>query len=109
MESFLGFSKVNCIAPLQGLGIMIMEGRHSEAGSGVFVSDIQPGSCSDEAGLHRGDMILCVNGEDFVGINYDTAASILKTSNGRIKLIVANPNPVPVKGWASHQSSLANL
>ena len=72
--------------------------RHSEAGSGVFVSDIQPGSCSDEAGLHRGDMILCVNGEDFVGINYDTAASILKNSAGLIKLIVANPNPVPVKG-----------
>ena len=64
----------------------------------MFVSDIQPGSCSDEAGLHRGDMILCVNGEDFVGINYDTAASILKNSAGLIKLIVANPNPVPVKG-----------
>ena len=32
-------------------------------------------------------MILCVNGEDFVGINYDTAASILKTSTGLIKVM----------------------
>ena len=70
----------------------------------MFVSDIQPGSCSDEAGLHRGDMILCVNGEDFVGINYDTAASILKNSAGLIKLIVANPNPVPVKGGTDNSS-----
>ncbi len=91
----------------QGLGIMIMEGRHSEAGSGVFVSDIQPGSCSDEAGLQRGDMILCVNGEDFVGVNYETAASVLKNAVGMIKLIVANPNPMPVKVTQAPPPALA--
>ncbi len=74
-----------------GLGIMIIEGKHPEAGTGVFVSDLQAGSCADLAGLKRGDMILAVNGEDFVGVNYDTAASVLKTSEGTIKMIVANP------------------
>ncbi len=75
----------------QGLGIMIIEGKHPEAGTGVFVSDLQAGSCADDAGLRRGDMILAVNGEDFVGANYDTAAGVLKNSDGQIRLIVANP------------------
>jgi hypothetical protein len=55
------------------------------------VSDLQPGSCSDVAGLQRGDMILAVNGEDFVGINYDTAAKVLKSVEGQIKMVVSNP------------------
>ena len=50
-----------------GWGIMILEGKHSVAGTGVFVSDMQPGSCAEKAGLMRGDMILAVNGNDFVG------------------------------------------
>lgn len=79
----------------QGLGIKIIEGKHADAGSGVFVSDLQPGSCAHEAGLMRGDMILSVNGEDFVGVNYDTAATILKNSEDIIKMIVTNPLPQP--------------
>ena len=71
---------------------MILEGKHSIAGTGVFVSDLQPGSCAEQAGLLRGDMILAVNGEDFVGVNYDTAARILKTLDGTITMIVANAN-----------------
>jgi C-terminal processing protease CtpA/Prc len=64
---------------------MIVEGKHAEAGSGVFVSDLQPGSCAQQAGLQRGDMILCVNGEDFIGVNYETAAKVLKNSEGTIR------------------------
>ena len=75
-----------------GWGIMILEGKHSIAGTGVFVSDLQTGSCAEQAGLLRGDMILAVNGEDFVGVNYDTAARILKTLDGTIAMIVANAN-----------------
>ena len=75
-----------------GWGIMILEGKHSIAGTGVFVSDLQTGSCAEKAGLLRGDMILAVNGEDFVGVNYDTAARILKTLDGVISMIVANAN-----------------
>ena len=65
-----------------GWGIMILEGKHSVAGTGVFVSDMQSGSCAEKAGLMRGDMILAVNGNDFVGVNYETAAKILKTLEG---------------------------
>lgn len=74
---------------------MIIEGKHSEAGTGVFVSDLQPGSCAEAAGLVRGDMILSVNGEDFVGVSYSTAARVLKNAEGTVKMIVANPNANP--------------
>ncbi len=78
-----------------GLGIMIIEGKHPEAGTGVFISDLQEGSVADRAGLLVGDMILAVNGEDFVGASYETAAKVLKQTDGEIKMIVANPNLLP--------------
>lgn len=31
-----------------GLGIMIIEGKHSEVGQGIFVSDIQVGSAAEQ-------------------------------------------------------------
>merc|ERR1719219_568362 len=70
---------------------MIIEGRHADIGTGVYINDIQAGSCSDEAGLAKGDLILAVNGEDFVGVSYSTAAKVLKNAQGTVKLIVANP------------------
>ena len=75
-----------------GLGIMIIEGKHQEAGTGVFISDLRAGSEADRAGLLLGDMILAVNNEDFVGASYETAAKVLRKSEGEIKVIVANPN-----------------
>jgi len=51
---------------------MIIEGKHSELGRGVFVSDIQEGSPAELAGLSVGDMILCVNQLDLIGADYDT-------------------------------------
>ena len=75
-----------------GLGIMIIEGKHQEAGTGVFISDLKEGSEADKAGLLVGDMILAVNNEDFVGASYETAAKVLRKAEGEIKIIVANPN-----------------
>jgi len=80
-----------------GLGIMIIEGKHQEAGTGVFISDLKEGSEADKAGLLVGDMILAVNNEDFVGASYETAANVLRKTEGEIKIIVANPN-LPEKG-----------
>ena len=51
---------------------MIIEGKHSELGRGVFVSDIQEGSPAECAGLNVGDMILCVNQTDLIGAEYET-------------------------------------
>lgn len=76
----------------QGFGIMIIEGKHADAGQGIFISDIQPGSAAESAGLTVGDMILSVNEEDLIGADYDTAASILKKAEGVIRLLVCNPN-----------------
>ena len=58
----------------------------------LYISDLQPGSCAEAAGLLRGDMILAVNGEDFVGVSYATAARVLKNADGTVRMIVANPN-----------------
>ena len=46
-----------------GLGIMIIEGKHQEAGTRVFISDLNEGSEADKVGLLVGDMILAVNNE----------------------------------------------
>lgn len=47
-----------------GLGIMIMEGKHAELGRGIFVSDIQPFSVAEQAGLLVGDLILAVSNSE---------------------------------------------
>ncbi|XP_031620030.1 inactivation-no-after-potential D protein isoform X2 [Contarinia nasturtii] len=74
------------------LGIMIIEGKHSELGQGIFISDIQDGSNADKAGLLIGEMILAVNKDLLVDCNYDSAASLLKRAEGIVTLIVCNPN-----------------
>uniref|UniRef100_A0A8D8VYM0 Multiple PDZ domain protein n=1 Tax=Cacopsylla melanoneura TaxID=428564 RepID=A0A8D8VYM0_9HEMI len=76
----------------QGLGIMIIEGKHAEVGKGIFISDIQEGSAAEQAGLIVGDMILAVNKDAILGNSYDSAASILKKSEGIVTLVVCNPN-----------------
>lgn len=94
-QKYKGLREIIVEKGSQGWGIMIIEGKHAEAGTGVFVSDLQPGSCAEAAGLLRGDMILAVNGEDFVGVSYATAARILKNAEGTVRMIVANPNVAP--------------
>ncbi|XP_076348099.1 inactivation-no-after-potential D protein-like [Tachypleus tridentatus] len=75
-----------------GLGIMIIEGKHAEAGQGIFVSDIQEGSPAYQAGLTVGDMILSVNDTKLVGTDYETATWILKQVKGNVQLVVSHPN-----------------
>ena len=96
-KKYKGLRQVTLLKADTGLGIMIIEGKHPEAGTGVFISDLQDGSVADSAGLLVGDMILAVNSEDFVGASYETAAKVLKKIDGEIKIIVANPNLPDVK------------
>nr|CAD7568435.1 unnamed protein product [Timema californicum] len=76
----------------QGLGIMIIEGKHAEVGQGIFISDIQEGSAAEQAGLVVGDMILAVNKDSLLSSDYDSAASLLKKTEGLVTLVVCNPN-----------------
>ena len=91
-RKYKGLRQVVLLKGDTGLGIMIVEGKHQESGTGVFISDLQEGSVADKAGLQVGDMILAVNNEDFVGASYETAAKVLKKTEGEIKMIVCNPN-----------------
>ncbi|VVC95750.1 inactivation-no-after-potential D protein isoform X2 [Leptidea sinapis] len=75
-----------------GLGIMIIEGRHTEAGRGIFVSDLQEGSAAEQAGLNIGDMILAVNRDSLLSCTYDAAAAKLKQTEGVVTLTVCSPN-----------------
>ncbi|KAG5682820.1 hypothetical protein PVAND_012144 [Polypedilum vanderplanki] len=94
-DAFATFKNVRHVTIKKGnqsLGIMIIEGKHAEVGQGIFVSDIQEGSNAEKAGLSIGDMILAVNKDSLLGCNYETAASMLKKTEGIVVLTVCNPN-----------------
>ncbi|KAL1129913.1 hypothetical protein AAG570_012857 [Ranatra chinensis] len=91
-SSFKGVRTVTIKKSGQGLGIMIIEGKHAEVGQGIFISDIQDGSAAQQAGLIVGDMILSVNKDTLLGASYDSAASLLKKTEGVVTLVVCNPN-----------------
>ncbi|KAJ6643961.1 Inactivation-no-after-potential D protein [Pseudolycoriella hygida] len=74
------------------LGIMIIEGKHSEVGQGIFISDIQENSNAEVAGVKIGEMILAVNKDLLIDCNYDAAAALLKRAEGIVTLILCNPN-----------------
>jgi len=45
--------------------------------SGIFVTDVEPGSPADAAGLTKGDIIIKVNEMQFnAGVSHDTAAAV---------------------------------
>ncbi|XP_063700401.1 inactivation-no-after-potential D protein isoform X2 [Culicoides brevitarsis] len=94
-DIFASFKNVHTVTVKKGnqsLGIMIIEGKHAEVGQGIFISDIQEGSNAEKAGLNIGDMILAVNKDSLLGCNYETAASMLKKTEGLVTLTVCNPN-----------------
>ncbi|CAH2058322.1 unnamed protein product, partial [Iphiclides podalirius] len=94
-DRFAGYKGVRDITIKKGpsgLGIMIIEGRHTEAGRGIFVSDLQEGSAAEQAGLQIGDMILAVNRDSLLSCSYDAAAAKLKNTEGVVILTVCSPN-----------------
>ena len=44
-----------------------------------------------QSGLKVGDMILAINTETFIGINYDEAVAIIKSLGGKVKMLVTSP------------------
>lgn len=63
----------------EGLGIMIVEGRHNDLGKGIFISGIQSNSPAEQSGLAIGDMILCVDQTDLVRADYETVSTVNET------------------------------
>ncbi|XP_065340777.1 multiple PDZ domain protein-like isoform X6 [Cloeon dipterum] len=88
----------------QGLGIMIIEGKHAEVGQGIFISDLQEGSAAEQGGITVGDMILQVNKDTLVGYNYDSAAALLKRTEGVVTLVVCSPNKKETKPGSKSSS-----
>ncbi|CAB3237771.1 unnamed protein product [Arctia plantaginis] len=100
-ERFAGYKGVRDITVKKGpsgLGIMIIEGRHTEAGRGIFVSDLQEGSAAEQGGLQIGDMLLAVNRDSLLNCSYDAAAAKLKQTEGVVILTVCTPNLKDDKG-----------
>jgi len=62
--------------------------------SGTAASKGFAPSLSRKAGLIVGDMILAVNKDTLLGSDYDSAASLLKKTEGMVSLVVCNPNKV---------------
>lgn len=57
---------------------MIIEGKHSDVGQGIFISDIQENSNAENAGVKIGEMILAVNKDLLIDTNYDTVSVNIK-------------------------------
>ncbi|EEB18543.1 Inactivation-no-after-potential D protein, putative [Pediculus humanus corporis] len=102
---FKGVKTITIKKGNQNLGIMIIEGKHAEVGQGIFISDIQEGSSAEQAGLTVGDMILAVNKDTLLGTNYDSAATLLKKTEGLVTLVICNPN----KGREEEKTVMGSL
>ncbi|XP_021361837.1 multiple PDZ domain protein-like [Mizuhopecten yessoensis] len=72
--------------PGRGLGLSIV-GKRNDVG--VYISDIVKGGVAEADGrLMQGDQILAVNGEDMRNATQEYAATVLKTTMGKINLSV---------------------
>ncbi|KAK0393424.1 hypothetical protein QR680_000206 [Steinernema hermaphroditum] len=70
----------------QGLGFNVMGGR--EQNSPIYISRIIPGGVADrEASLKRGDQLLAVNGVNVERESHEKAVELLKSAQGRVKLV----------------------
>lgn len=70
---------------------MIIEGKHKEIGSGIFISDIQEDSGAQQAGLIVGDVILAVNKDVLVKTNYDFVRIVVEYESVTKALILTGP------------------
>ena len=76
----------------EALGFSIRGGREHELG--IFVSNVDPFSLAEQAGLKAGDQILAVNGYSFESITHQSAVLILR-SHEQLQISVAAVGHVP--------------
>lgn len=59
-------------------GLTIKGGK--EYGLGIFVSSVDKGSLSEQSGLKAGDLIMTLNGHDFLNLTHDHAAFLIRNT-----------------------------
>lgn len=92
-ESYNIFDITLMKKPNRGLGLSIVERRGK---GGVFISDIVKGGVADNNGhLSPGDRLLRVNGKDLRDANQEDAATLLKTSMGKVTLTLGRLKSSP--------------
>ncbi len=74
------------------LGFSIRGGK--EMGLGIYVSEVDPGSPSDEAGLRIGDQIIEINGIDFEWLSHSSAVLVFKAFS-ELKMLTYNSGRLP--------------
>ncbi|CAP39422.1 Protein CBG23021 [Caenorhabditis briggsae] len=63
--------------------------------AGVYITNVEPGSPAETAGLRKHDKILQVNGADFTMMTHDRAVKFIKQSNV-LHMLVARADLPPV-------------
>ena len=74
------------------LGFSIRGGK--EMGLGIYVSEVDPGSLSDEAGLRVGDQIIEVNGINFEWLSHSSAVKVFKAFT-ELEMVTYNSGRLP--------------
>ncbi|RXN27317.1 leucine-rich repeat-containing 1 [Labeo rohita] len=84
-----------------GLGICIAGGKGSlpykENDEGVFISRVSKGGPAEKAGVHVGDRVLEVNGQNMQEVSHHEAVSVLRNAGSCIKIKVLRERCVPVE------------
>ncbi|XP_016310821.1 protein scribble homolog [Sinocyclocheilus anshuiensis] len=84
-----------------GLGICIAGGKGSlpykENDEGIFISRVSKGGPAEKAGVHVGDRVLEVNGQDMQEVSHHEAFSVLRNAGSCIKMKVLRERYVPVE------------
>ncbi|XP_014672434.1 PREDICTED: discs large homolog 1-like protein [Priapulus caudatus] len=77
--------RVTLVRGQTGLGFNIVGG---EDGEGIFISFILAGGPADlSGGLHRGDQIISVNGQDLSFATHEQAAAALKHAGQQVEIV----------------------
>ncbi|XP_016332627.1 protein LAP2-like [Sinocyclocheilus anshuiensis] len=91
-----------------GLGICIAGGKGSlpykENDEGIFISRVSKGGPAEKAGVHVGDRVLEVNGQDMQEVSHHEAVGILRNAGSCIKMKVLRERYVPVEPWLHERS-----
>ncbi|KAI4887736.1 hypothetical protein NFI96_026673 [Prochilodus magdalenae] len=96
-----------------GLGISIAGGKGSlpykENDEGIFISRVSKGGPAEKAGVHIGDRVLEVNGQDMCEVSHHEAVSALRSAGSCIKMKVLRERPPPPESRTSQEQDITEV